>query len=29
VIQEVVDKTLKTLPEGPDGVKQEGSDTIK
>ncbi len=29
VIQEVVDKTLKTLPEGPEGIKQEGSDTIK
>jgi hypothetical protein len=28
-IQEVVDKTLQTLPEGPDGIKQEGSDTIK
>ena len=29
VIQEVVDKTLKTLPEGPDGTKQGGSDTEK
>jgi hypothetical protein len=29
VIQEVVDKTLKTLPEGPEGIKQESLDTIK
>ncbi len=29
VIQEVVDKTLKTLPEGPEGIKQESPDTIK
>ena len=29
VIQEVVDKTLKTLPEGPEGIKQERPDTIK
>jgi hypothetical protein len=29
VIQGVVDKTLQTLPEGPEGIKQEGSDTIK
>jgi hypothetical protein len=28
-IQEVVDKTLQTLPEGPDGIKQEGSGTAK
>jgi len=29
VIQGVVDKTLKTLPEGPEGIKQESPDTIK